>query len=188
MTLEEFLALPEEESSLEFDDGLVTQKVAPQSDHGRLGKQMTVHLTRVGEDQHLGMVFVERRFVILGWAPVPDVSYIRKERLAPLSGRRIGRLDIPPDIAIEIVSPDQTVREQLEKCIRYADVGVAISLVLDADDETVYAIRPGQTPRILRGDDRIDLDDVLPGFDLTVKALFDSIVPDWLFEEPAPDA
>jgi Uma2 family endonuclease len=97
-------------------------------------------------------------------------------------------MDLPPDLAIEIISPDQPVRELLEKCLRYAEVGVAVSLVVDADDETVYAIRPNQPLRVLRGADRINLDDVLPGFELTVSGLFDSIVPDWLVEEPPPDS
>lgn len=187
MTLDEFLALPEDsETALEYDHGVVTQKVAPQSDHGFLGKRLTVALVRAGEDCRLGVVFVERRLVTPdGWAPVPDVSYIRKERLRPESGLRFGRMDLPPDLAVEIISPDQTVREMLEKCLRYSEVGVAVSLVVDSDDETVYAIRPNQPMRILRGDDRIDLDDVLPGFELTVNGLFDSIVPDWLVEQPA---
>src|SRR3954447_4069436 len=79
MTLDEFLALPEDsETALEFDHGVVTQKVAPQSDHGFLGKRLTVELTRAGEDRRLGVVFVERRLVTPdGWAPVPDLSYIR---------------------------------------------------------------------------------------------------------------
>jgi Uma2 family endonuclease len=189
MSLEEFLALPDDgETSLEYDSGVVTQTVAPQSDHGSLGKQLTVALTRAGEDRRLGAVFVERRLVTPeGWAPVPDVSYIRRERLKPESQHRFGRMDLPPDIAIEIISPDQTVRELLEKCLRYAEVGVAISLIVDPDDTTVYAIRPGQPLRVLRGDDRIDLDDVLPGFDLTVRALFDSIVPDWLLGDDTPE-
>lgn len=101
---------------------------------------------------------------------------------------RLGDLGIPPDIAVEIVSPDQNVGELLKKCLQYAEIGVAISLVVDGDDETVYAIRPGQPLRVLRGDDRIDLDDVLPGFDLTVRALFDSIVPPWLVDEPTSEA
>jgi hypothetical protein len=67
-------------------------------------------------------------------------------------------------------------------------VGVMMSLVVDSDDETIYAIRPGQPLRVLRGDDRIDLDDVLPGFDLTVQALIDSIVPEWLTDETTPQA
>jgi hypothetical protein len=39
--------------------------------------------------------------------------------------------------------------------------------------------------RALRGDDRIDLDEVLPGFDLTVNELFASVMDDWMLEEPA---
>jgi Uma2 family endonuclease len=189
MTLEEFLALSEDsETALEFDDGLVIQKVPPQADHGFLAKKLTVAFTQSGEDHQLGLVFVEKRIVTSEWSPVPDVSYVRKERIKPESRRRLGKLDFPPDIAVEILSPDQTVRELLQKCTRYAEIGVPVSLVVDADDETIYAIRPGQMMRVLRGDDRIDLDDVLPGFDLTVQGLFDSIVPDWLVDEAAPEA
>jgi Uma2 family endonuclease len=189
MTLEEFLALPEDsETALEFDDGVVTQKVAPQFDHSSLQSEILRSLDRLATDRHLGVARTELRFVVPGWAPVPDVSYIRRERLKPASRRRFGKIEIPPDLAVEIISPDQTVRELLEKCLRYAGAGVAVSLVIDDDDETIYAIRPGQPLRVLRGDDRIDIDDVLPGFELTVKALFDSVVPDWLVDEPSAEA
>lgn len=200
MTLDEFLALPDEKPYLEWDHGVVVQKhvprdgkgtsdvVPPQSDHGSLQVEVAIQLDRVCREGRLGKVFTEMRIMTPGWVPVPDVSYIRRERIKPETRRRLGDLGIPPDIAVEIVSPDQTVRELLEKCLRYAEIGVAISLVVDPDDETVYAIRPGQPLRVLRGDDRIDLDDVLPGFDLTVHALFDSIVPAWLVDEAPPEA
>jgi Uma2 family endonuclease len=187
MTLDEFLALPEEKPYLEYDNGVVRQKVAPQFDHTSLQLNFTERLNRLGRELRHGMALSEPRMVTPGWAPLPDVAYYRKERITPQSRRRFGKIEIPPDIAVEIVSPDQTVRELLEKCVRYAAVGVAISLVVDPDDETIYAIRPGQTLRVLRGDDRIDLDDVLPGFDLTVQGLFDSIVPDWLVQEAPPE-
>jgi len=188
MTLDEFLALPEEETSLEYDDGVVTQKVAPQADHASLQYDIARLFDRLGEARRLGKVFTEKRFVTPGWAPVPDVSYVRKERIRPQSRRRFGKFDLPPDIAVEIVSPDQSVGELLKKCIRYAELGVAVSLVVDADDESVYAVRPGRTLQVLRGDDRIDLDDILPGIELTVQELFDSIVPDWLVDDASPEA
>jgi Uma2 family endonuclease len=188
MTLDEFLTLPEEKPSLEWDRGVVAQKSVLHADQGALMTEMMVHLAQVGEARHLGIVFAPRHFVIPGWAPVPDVSYIRKERLKPASRRRFGKVEIPPDIAVEIVSPDQSVGELLKKCLRYAEIGVAISLVVDRDDETIYAIRPDQRLQVLRVDDRIDLTDILPGFELTVQALFDSIVPDWLIQEPEPEA
>jgi len=39
----------------------------------------------------------------------------------------------------------------------------------------VRLFQPGLEPRILRGTDRIDLDAVLPGFELTVEQLFDTL-------------
>jgi Uma2 family endonuclease len=189
MTLDEFLALPEDsETALEYDDGVVTQKVAPQYDHARLQSGIAQSINGAAEPRRQGLAVSELRFVVPGWAPVPDVSYIRKERIKPESRRRFGKIEIPPDIAIEIVSPEQRVGDLLKKCLRYADVGIPLSLLVDPDDETIYAIRPGQPLRVLQGDDRIDLDDVLPGFDLTVRALFDSIVPDWLVSDAPPDA
>ena len=187
MTLDEFLALPEDsETALEYDAGVVTQKVAPQFDHSRVQSAFVGELDRIGHDRRLGIAGAELRFVTPDWAPVPDVSYIRRERIRPESARRFGKIEIPPDIAIEIVSPEQRVPDLLKKCLRYADVGVPVSLLVDPDDGTIYAIRPGQPLRVLQGDDRIDLDDVLPGFDLTVRALFDSIVPSWLVEDAEP--
>jgi Uma2 family endonuclease len=187
MTLDEFLALPEEKPRLEYADGVVTQKVAPQFDHTSLQTDILSRFNRLGQELQHGIARPETRIVTPGWSPVPAVSYYRKERVKPESPRRFGKIEIPPDIAVEIISPDQSVGELLKKCLRYAEIGVAVSLVIDADDETVYAMRPGQPLQVLRGDDRIDLDDVLPGFDLAVNALFGSIVPDWLVGEATPE-
>jgi Uma2 family endonuclease len=187
MTLDEFLALPEEKPRLEYADGVVTQKVAPQFDHTSLQTDILSRFNRLGQELQHGIARPETRIVTPGWSPVPAVSYYRKERVKPESPRRFGKIEIPPDIAVEIISPDQSVGELLKKCLRYAEIGVAVSLVIDADDETVYAMRPGQPLQVLRGDDRIDLDDVLPGFDLAVHALFGSIVPDWLVGETTPE-
>jgi Uma2 family endonuclease len=85
---------------------------------------------------------------------------------------------VPPDIAIEIVSPGQAVPDLMEKCIWYVKNGVRIALIADPDEEVVYRFRPDALPDILRDDDRIDLDEVLPGFELTVNELFASLILD----------
>jgi Uma2 family endonuclease len=86
----------------------------------------------------------------------------------------------PPDIAVEIVSPGQNVSSLIRKCLGYLDVGVRVVLLVDPDDETLFDFRPGQPPRALRGPDRRELVGILPGFELTAREFFDSIVPDWL--------
>ena len=63
---------------------------------------------------------------------------------------------------------------------RYAELGVPISLVIDRTDKSVYDIRPGEPQRVLRGDDAINLEPVLPDFNVTVSALFASVVNSWL--------
>jgi Uma2 family endonuclease len=210
MTLAEFLALPEEKPRLEWDAslvphqdqtgaellgvvtqkhqirddllGVVTQKVAPQDDHSQLSRQFLDAFTRFGEAPHLGLAYVEKRFKLVGWTPVPDVSFYRRERLRPQSRRRLGEQQGLPDIAVEIVSPEQRVSSLLRKCLLYAEAGVPVSLIVDQDDESVIVIRPGQPTQVLRGEDRIDLSDVLPDFEMTVEELFASVVPDWLFD------
>jgi hypothetical protein len=42
--------------------------------------------------------------------------------------------------------------------------------------------------KVLRGDDRLDLEDMLPGFLVTARELFDAVDWSWLDEEPEGDA
>src|SRR5205809_5400258 len=97
MTLKEFLALPEEKPYLEWDAslipqkdqvhaelmGVVTQKMAPQDDHSLLTDLIMGAFHRFGSDRRLGLGHIEKRFKLVGWAPVPDVSFYRRERLRP---------------------------------------------------------------------------------------------------------
>jgi len=196
MTLEEFLALPEEKPYLEWDAGVVTQKdmpddpllgvvsqkMAPKGDHGSIESEFSFIINVAVRPRRLGRVFTETRFATPGWCPVPDLAYYRAERIKPESRDSFGDFTEPPDIAVEIVSPSQSLSQQLGKCLRYADLGVVVSLVIDPRDRAIYAIRPGQPLQILRDDDPIDLSDVLPDFAPTVGELFDAASPGDLYD------
>ncbi|MBA2447513.1 MAG: Uma2 family endonuclease [Chloroflexi bacterium] len=81
----------------------------------------------------------------------------------------------PRKLAIEIVSPGQSVAELLDKGRRYLAHGVPTVVVVEPNGESVVVLRAGGSIATLRGEDRIDLDAVLPGFELTVRALFDTL-------------
>src|SRR5258708_30462194 len=107
---------------------------------------------------------------------VPDVSVLRWDHI-PYDKKGIVVDDITeaPAVAIEIASPEQSVNALIQRCLWYVSHGVEIALLTDPDDESLVAFRHGQEPRVLRGSDRIDLDEVLPGFGLTVDELFSSL-------------
>jgi len=175
-TLEEFLQLPEQEPPLEYWHGRVTQKVSPQGQHGTLEAELTALFNGYAKPRRLARAFTELRATYNGGSPVPDIAVYRWERV-PLTpdGEVANVFREPPDIAVEIISPDRSVKEQIEKCRWYVEHGVRIALLVNPRDKSVRLFQPGLEPRILRGTDRIDLDAVLPGFELTVEQLFDTL-------------
>ena len=61
MTLTEFLALPEEEPALEFEDGMVTQKVSPKGRHSALQLGTARTIDDEIRPRRLGMAFSASR-------------------------------------------------------------------------------------------------------------------------------
>ncbi|HZO26952.1 MAG TPA: Uma2 family endonuclease [Chloroflexota bacterium] len=185
MTLEEYLALPEQKPSLEYVDGVVRQKVAAKRVHGSLQAYLATVLNQVAWVGELGMAHTDTRFVTEGRALAPDVSFYRSGRAEGVdsAGRVPEDFIVPPDIAVEIKSPGQTVTAQLEKCARYQALGVPITLFIHPEERAVFELRPGQPLRVLQGDDRINLDEVLPGFQVALNEMFDSVAPAW-FSRP----
>ena len=172
----EFLKLPEEKPALEYMDGMVSQKVSPKARHSRLQRELADQVNAFARPRHAAEAFPELRATFAGASPVPDVSILRWDRI-PYDDKDIIVDDITeaPAIAVEIVSPDQSVNALIQRCLWYVSNGVEIALLIDPDDESIVAFRHGLEPRVLRGQDRIDLDEVLPGFLLTADELFNSL-------------
>ena len=68
----------------------------------------------------------------------------------------------------------QEAAGRIDRCIWH----VRIAPIAAPDRRSVLRFRPDALPDSLRGDDRIDLDKVLPGFELTVAQRFASLVLD----------
>ena len=177
MTLDEFLALPEEEPALEFEaDGTVTQKVSPKGRHSSLQGGFIKLIDAFGIPRQMARAFPELRTVFGGAAYVPDVAVYRWERIPPTAeGEVPDDFTEPPDIAVEIISPGQTVTTLVRKCIWYVEHGVLLALLVDPVDRSVLLFRPNALPRALRATDAIDLSEVLPGFEATVDQLFSAL-------------
>jgi Uma2 family endonuclease len=179
LTLEDFLALPEEKPALEYVDGVVMQKVAPLYEHSVLQRQLMLQLESQLAPRRLGHVFPELRVSFGGRSHVPDLTVYRHERLPRRTpGRRIGELFIPPDLAIEIISPGQSPTKLAQQCQWYVDNGVKVALLVEDRRERIRVFRAGVPPAVQRRGDTIALDEIVPGLRLVVDDVFAALDDD----------
>ena len=61
---------------------------------------------------------------------------------------------------------------QIRRCQRFIADGVRLVQLVDPDDESVVRFSGDGTVRVIQNEELIDLNDVLPGFELTSDAIF----------------
>lgn len=101
----------------------------------------------------------------------PDVSFLRKERL-PVEQEPEGHCRLAPDLVIEVVSPNDLFEEVTGKVEMFLSAGVLLVWVVDPDQRRVSVYRHDGTGTILRPEDELSGEDVLPGFRCRVGDLF----------------
>jgi Uma2 family endonuclease len=101
----------------------------------------------------------------------PDVSVILAGRL-PASGLEQGRLRIPPDIAVEVLSPNDLASAREAKLTDSLDFGVRLVWIVDPASRTVTVYEADGAARRLRAADALNGGAVLPGFRCAVADLF----------------
>ena len=94
----------------------------------------------------------------------PDVSFVRKERLPDALTTDEDYVYIPPDLAVEVVSPNDSAYEVEHKVVEYLSVGVPLVWVIFPESRTAYVYRGDGSVFRLREDDELTGENVLPGF------------------------
>jgi len=169
LSLEEFLALPETEPASEYACGEVFQKAMPTNAHGALQFYIALLIFQFLAHARLGRMRTEWRCI---FGPpgrerpyIPDVVYVSFERMPPVDATEQPYLRVAPDLAVEILSPDESARRFASKLRFYLLHGVRLVWVVDPLAQTITAYTPGQADeRVLSVGDVLDGGDVLPGF------------------------
>ena len=102
------------------------------------------------------------------------MAFVQAARLPPREQRR-SYSPVVPDLAVEIRSPSNTVRELAEKVADYLRAGVRLVWVVDLDTQTVTVHTPGAVPLTLSVDEEITGGEVLPAFRCPVAAFFERV-------------
>lgn len=176
LTLNEFLSLPEGETACELIDGEAIPKVSPQRFHSRA----CLALIRILENWALsrGELGVEWAVVLSRegkhWVPVPDLLYISNERLSSM-GDEDGPCPVPPELALEIISPDQSFGGMAEKATDYLSAGISRVWIVDPRAKTITVFMPEQLPITYR-ENRVLRDELFPELELTAQDLFRGVI------------
>jgi Uma2 family endonuclease len=102
----------------------------------------------------------------------PDVAFVSSDRDHELAKER-PFIPGAPDLAIEVLSTQDRPREVLGKISDYLTAGSRLVWVVDPAREEVSVFRSPFSPRVLAGHDTLDGEDVLPGFCVSLREIFE---------------
>lgn len=171
---EEFAWLADH-SGYELVDGQLREKgMGAQSSW--IARELSAALTRYLESRAAGDLFdSECGYQCFPHRPnlvrKPDVSFVKSGRL-PNDELPLGWIRIAPDLAVEVISPNETAFNVEAKIEEYLRVGVRLIWVVSPATRTVNVYRlDGSVTRLLETQ-ALDGEDVLPGFRYDLTLLF----------------
>lgn len=182
LSLEEFLSMPEIEEApyWEYLDGRAEAKAMPTRKHGLLATAFTNRLNDFALPRGLGLAGSEVRHTYSGRSIVPDVSFSLAENVAmDPDGTPSDKVVVPPDIHIEILSPDQSAPRTVAKLAHSTAHGCSLGMLVDPDRRTIDVYRPDRPAERLADDAAIDFAPVLPGLVVPVAEVFSWMVVRW---------
>jgi Uma2 family endonuclease len=173
-TAEELLSLHEPGFRHELVRGELRRMSPAGHWHGGAGGPLTELLLRHAREHHLGKVYMAETGFLLARNPdtvlAPDIAFVCNERLPPTRTR--GFFPGPPDLAVEVRSPDDTRQQVHEKSLSWLRHGVRMVWVVDPKAERVTVYRSRDEVYELVADDVLQGGDVVQGFRVPVRELF----------------
>ncbi|NJK74661.1 MAG: Uma2 family endonuclease [Oscillatoriales cyanobacterium RU_3_3] len=174
----EFMALDRDGHRYELVNGELIDMGNSGAKHGYICSILMILLGGYVRLQNLGAMFDSSTAFKMksGNKRSPDISFMAKERLQGLDDLPDGFLEGAPDLAVEILSPSNTVEEIDRKLIEYFDNGSRLVWVVHPKQKYVLVYRSAEEPdRLLKSADSLDGEEIVPGFTLSVADLFQKL-------------
>lgn len=171
----EFMALPHDGHRYEIVNGELIDMGGSGALHGNIAVILSSALFTVVNNRKLGVLLDSSTAFKMknGNKRSPDISFFAKERLQGMTELPVGFLEDAPDLAIEILSPSNTVEEMDGKLVEYFESGARLVWVANPTQRYILVYRCAREPdRLLKSADALDGEDVIPGFALPVAELF----------------
>jgi len=178
ITADELLLMPNTKYGCELVRGKLTRYMPTGVLHGIVSAKIGSLLSNFVSANSLGIVLgAETGFYIFqkpDTVRAPDAAFVGNEKLEK---HGISEKFFPdaPDLAVEVVSPSDKKKDIEDKVNDYLAAGVSIVWVIYPQNRIAAVYRQSNLVSILRDDDELDGEDVLPEFRLPLTELFGNL-------------
>jgi Uma2 family endonuclease len=180
VTADELLISPLNQERCELINGEVIMMSPAGFEHGAIGVRLAARLDEFVSTHRLGVIVGADTGFILTRNPdtvrAPDVAFVSNDRLKAVG---ITKKFFPgsPDLAVEIVSPDDRPQDVQDKALQWLAAGTFAVWVINPAERNVKVYRSPNDAQTFGESDTFAGCAVLPGFSLSLR--------DILFNHPA---
>lgn len=173
-TADDLLRMPDDGHRRELVRGEVRTTPPAGHEHGRITTRLTWRLAQYVEAQDLGAVYAAETGFKIASDPdtvrAPDVAFVSNARLGAVTSKQ-GYWPGAPDLAVEVVSPQDTYVDVQDKVDNWLAAGSRMVIVVNPHKRTV-AMHQGTTITLLTEDELLETGEVVPGWKVPVRELF----------------
>ena len=166
MTAEQFFELSAELTHAELVEGELQNMTPSGSEHGGIAFELMGELRDYLKKHRLGKGFNDSGFVTQrdpDTVLAPDGAFVSREKLAG-TGVPTTFFPFAPDLALEIISPHERLKDVERKAQRWLAAGTRLVWVINPRNRTATIYRPDASPTVIDEHGDLTGEDVLPGF------------------------
>ena len=172
----ELAALPEDGFIHELVAGQLIMSPKNNFEHGDICSRLLAALVNFNQTHRLGVVpYSSTGFWMQNRnCRAPDISFVAKARLLATGFKRQSRRFFPgaPDLAVEVLSPNNTRAEMDERLRDFFDSGTQIAWIINVDTESVEVCHSPTQRSLIGAGGCLDGENLLPGFTYSIADLF----------------
>jgi Uma2 family endonuclease len=159
------------EKSYEMVNGQLEEKEMPGARHSGVCTRLSRKLGAFVEVNALGEVYQEASFQIGENERIPDLAFISAERIPP-GGEPETKWLVVPDLAVEVVSPNDFYEKVHAKAMEYLAAGVKQVWIILPENRTITVYRSTTNILAFPEDSEFVSEDLFPGFRCHLSEIF----------------
>lgn len=159
------------EKRYEFVGGVWEEKEMPGARHSGVSTRLARKLGNFVEAHSLGEIYQEASFQIGTHERIPDMAFITAARLPP-EGEPESKWLIPPDLAVEVISPNDFYDNVHAKALEYLAAGVREVWLVSPEHQHVILYRSTTNILAVPADGELVSEQLLPGFRCPLREIF----------------